>query len=215
MKKTYWRNICALALALMAASAGAQSEGWKTYSLDEGKISVKTRITEKLDANGKKVAWIEYESSMTADADHASCLAVLKDVPSQRKWLNASASDAIQAISANEWLVYHRYDAVWPIPSSDCVARASLQEDKSGRVAAYSIVASPDAYESKKLPRFTTFDMRFTLTDLGKGRTRIDSAATISPAIKVPLPLVESGYPGAAADILRKIARLAREGAAK
>jgi hypothetical protein len=95
------------------------------------------------------------------------------------------------------------------------VARASLQEDSSGRLATYSIVAVPDAYESKKLLRFTTFDMKFTLKDLGKGKTRIDSTATISPAIKVPLPLVESGYPGAAADILRKIAKLAREGAAK
>lgn len=195
-----------------AEDAAADAGGWKSYSLDRGSIEVKTRIAEKLDSNGSKIAWIEYEASQIADVDLARCVAVLKDIPEHRKWLNASASEALQSISSGEWLAYYRFDAVWPIPSSDCVARVSLAENPDARSASLSIVAAPDAFESRKLKRYATFTMSFSLRDLGNGNTEIRTAATISPPIKIPFWMIEAGYPGAAADILRKLAKLAREG---
>lgn len=210
MAKMQMKAMFATVLALSAALAAAESDGWKSYQLAKDNISVRTRIRENVDPQGKKTVLIEYESAMTADVEFSRCVEAFKDLSAEKKWLNASASDVLETISPCEWLMYYRYDAMWPVPSSDCVARASLVLDQEAKGAEFAIVASPDSYEPKKVPRFTVFDMRFTLKDSGGGKTEIRSTATISPAINVPLPLVESGYPGAAADILRKIAKLAR-----
>ena len=203
------RIICALACAILAVAALA-AQDWKTARLDDGKISVRYRISERNSESGDKVPLIEDISTTIAEVNLSSCVSLMKDLPKHKDFTGDYSSEVIKVISGNEWIIYYYTRNPWPIPDSDCVAIMSFSENTERGTADFKLSAAPDLLEGRKVNRMSFFDFAYSFRNLGNGTVGIVVTGRTSPPVKVPLWLINSAFPGAPADGIRKFVKLAK-----
>jgi hypothetical protein len=205
------RAACGLAFAALAVAAlGAESGEWKSALLDKGEISVQYRISERVAESGAKVPMIEDNATTIADVSLRSCVALMKDPSRHKDFMGDYSSEMIKAISDHEWIVYYYTKNGGPIPDSDCVALMSCSEDAAQGTAVFTLSAAPDLMERRKVKRMSYYNITYSFKDLGKGRVEIVVTGRSSPPLDVPLWLIKSAFPGAPADGIRKLVKLAK-----
>jgi len=74
-----------------------------TKILDKGKITVRYRITNQVDAKGQEVLIIEDSSSVTENLDFQKCIILLKDVSGHKEFTGDKVSKKVKDISENEF----------------------------------------------------------------------------------------------------------------
>jgi hypothetical protein len=207
----FLKRACVMGCALLAAAAlGAESGEWKDARLDGGAISVRYRISERVDESGAEVPLIEDISTTIADVSLHSCVALMKDPSRHREFMGDYSSETITAISDHEWLVYYYTRNPWPVPDSDCVAVLSFTEDAERGSAVFTLSAAPDLIERGTVKRLSFWNIAYSFKDLGTGRVEIVVTGRSSPPVAVPLWLIKSAFPGAPADCIRKFVKIAK-----
>ncbi len=88
----------------------------------------------------------------------------------------------------------------------------SFSEDAAENTAVFTLTAIPSLLEKKDAKRLTYSFETYTFKDLGNGYVEVTVALKRSPPYKVPLWIIQLAFPGAAADTLRKIVKLTKEG---
>ena len=203
------RTICGLAYAVLAVAA-IGADDWKTAKLDDAKITVKYRISERVTETGVRVPMIEDIATTIAEVSLSGCVALMKDTSKHKEFMGDYSSEAIKAISGNEWIVYYYTKNPSPVPDSDCVAIMSFSEDAGLGTADFRLSAAPDLMEYKKVERMSFFNIAYSFKDLGNGTVEIVMTGRSSPPVKVPLWLINSAFPGVPADGIRKFVKLAK-----
>jgi len=205
-RKSWIAFSCLIALG---ASGNAQADGWKTAMLDEGRISVQYRISERRTQSGDTVPLIEDITTTLADVSMRDCVALMKDPSRHKDFMGDFSSESIKAISDNEWLVYYYTKNPWPIPDSDCVAIMTCTEDAERGTVVFTLSAAPEMAESRKVKRMSYYDVRYSFKDRGNGSVEIVVSGRSSPPVEVPRWMIMSAFPGAPADGVRKLIKSA------
>ena len=189
----------------------AQTQQWNTKILDKGKITVKYRITNQVDAKGQEVLIIEDSSSVTENLDFQKCITLLKDVLGHKEFTGDKVSKKVKDISENESIVYYYAKNPWPIANSDCVARMTYYYDETEKRALFQFTAAPSEFETGDVARMTNYNVTYSFRDLGGGMVEIIVTGKTSPPVKVPLWMIKSAFPGVPAKALRKIVKLTKK----
>lgn len=189
----------------------AQTAEWKTKEIDNGKITVSYRISDRIDGSGDKVPLIEDSSVTIASLDIDDLISLLKDVSRHREFTDDHISEKTSTISDSEWVVYYYSKNPWPVANSDCVARMTFSENKLEKRAIFRLIAAPAEFRKGDVNRMTHYNVTYTLRELNDGTVEITMTGKASPPMKVPLWLIKSAFPGAPANALRKMVKLAKE----
>lgn len=212
MQNTRPISLIILCLMCLNITIVAHAKDWKTETLDDGTITVQSKISKRTDDNDEKVQLIEYiVTTTTDDVSLQSYLALLKDVSKHHVFQDDKESKIVKTISEYEWIVYYYTDAPWPFSDSDCVAHMTFAEDPMEKTAVFTFTAAPDMFEKQKVKRMTYYNMTYVFKDVGNGRVEITITAQMSPTERVPGWMISAAFPDAAADVVRKVVKLAKE----
>lgn len=203
-------GLVGLLLVSLATNAAAETEKWQTGSADDGQIAVKYRVSERANEDGVQVPLIEYVATTTASVSMHSCLVLLEDPARHSEFMGDKRSETLARVSDNEWVVYNYYSAPWPFPDNDRVTKMRLAEDPTRKTAVVSFSAAPSLLEPRKVKRVSYYSAVYTLEERAAGTVALTLAMKMSPPNKAPLWMIRAAFPGAGADVLRKLVKLAR-----
>lgn len=214
-QKKYFRNvlqsgIIILGLTFLSSAVSAQSDGWETQKTDDGKIMVTSKVSKRIDEKSDEVQLIEYIAKTTANVSYQNCIAILKDISKHKEILNEHVSNLVKTLSDHEWLIYYYFDAPWPIPNSDCVAKMSFSEDSINRIATFKLMAEPSMFAQTDVKRVTYYNISYEFKDLGNGNVEITSTAKLTPVIQAPEWIVRNFFPDGPARYLQRLVVLAK-----
>lgn len=188
----------------------AQSTDWKTEKSEDGKITVVSKISKRIDEEANEVQLIEYIATTTANVSMQSCISIMKDISKHKDILNESVSEIVRIISDNEWLIYYYFDAPWPLPNSDCVSKMNFSEDLSNGMVTFTLTAEPSMYDKKDVKRLSYYNITYTFKDIGNGKVEMTSTAKLTPVIQAPEWIVREFFPNGPARYLQRLLVLAK-----
>lgn len=200
-----------LHVSLLGINAIGQPVGWNTKTLDDGKMTVSYRISERIDEAGNKVPLIEDSSVTTESLEFNKVISLLKDISRHKEFTDDHISEKAKTISDSEWVVYYYSKNPWPISNSDCVARMTFSENRPGKTATFNLIAAPAEYKKGDVGRMSHYHVLYTLRELEDGKVQITMKGKASPPVKVPLWMIKSAFPGVPAKALRKLVSLAKK----
>lgn len=203
-------GIILIFLFFIIENISAQSADWITQKTEDGKITVTSKISKRIDEDANEVQLIEYIATTTANVSMQNCISVLKDISKHKIILNEEVSDMLKALSDNEWLIYYYFDAPWPVPNSDCVTRMNFSEDLRNGIATFTLTAVPYMHDNKDVRRVTYYNVSYTFKDLGNGNIEMTSTAKLTPVIQAPEWIVREFFPNGPARYLERLLALAR-----
>jgi len=198
-----------MVLSLFSVNIYAQNKEWITENTEDGKIIVTSRISNRIDEELKEVQLIEYVAITTAKVNFQNCILVLKDVSKHKEILNEKITNKIKTISENEWILYYFFDAPWPVPDSDCVAKMSLIEDSTNNIVTFTLTAEPYAFKMMGVKRVTFYNVTYSFRDIGNGLVEITSTAKLTPIVQAPEWIVRRFFPVGPARYLERLLKLA------
>ena len=186
----------------------AQAEGWESVKTSDGRISVKSRVSEWADKNGNTYPLIEYTAISIDELNYESCIAVMRDVTKHNKFLDVKICEKTNIFSENEWLNYYVFNAPWPFPSTDCVVKVNSAEDSTLKKAVFTMEAAPDLMKSTDLKRFELYNFTYSFKELATNKIEVTITSKMALTTSVPLFLLRASFPGSAAEPLQKLLNL-------
>ena len=110
MKSTRQAIIIIPVMISLSTAASAQTASWRTEVTDDGRVTVRSRFSKRMDEKGDILPLIEYTATTTAGIDIQSCMSVLRNVSSHKKFMrDVKVAKKIREISANESIVYYDF----------------------------------------------------------------------------------------------------------
>lgn len=210
MKKQISFNGLMILIIIIANNlAIAQTKIWKTESIDEGKIVIKSCVSERKDGT-TTLPLIEYVATTSANVNYQKCLAILKDINKHKSFLDLKSAFQVKEINETESIIYYCFNTPWPFTPTDCVNKMTFNEDKIKKTANFNLQCSPNSYKQTDYKRFSIYSVIYTFKDLGNGKVEITINACMSPPVSVPLMMIRVGFPGIASDIVKKIIKAAQ-----
>lgn len=149
MKKVFNADFMLLWIILLSGNRVAQSLQWNIKEIDNGKITVSYRISERIDETGKKVPLIEDSSNTIDSVGLKSCISLMKDVSKHKIFTGDYSSKRVKTISDSECIVYYYSRNPWPIKNSDCVARMIFSIEKTEKTAQFKLTVTPTEFKKK------------------------------------------------------------------
>jgi len=198
-------------ILLFTLNAWSQTNTWKTEKTSDGKITVKSNVSERIDAIGNKLPLIEYVATTTDNMNLHSCVDIMKNVSRHNEFLDLKISEKVKTFSENVWLNYYVFNSPWPFPSTDCVVKVTYSEDPNAKIAVFTMTAAPDLMKQTNLKRFTYYNLTYAFKDIGNGRIEAIVTAKIGLTVGVPLWMLRSSFPGSASDPLQKLVKIIKE----
>ncbi|HAF28423.1 MAG TPA: hypothetical protein DCG75_05180 [Bacteroidales bacterium] len=202
--------IVLLNLLFISENVFAQTNDWKTEKTEDGKITVTSKISKRIDDEANEVQLIEYMATTTANVNMQRCISVMKDISKHKEILNEKVSEIIETLSDNEWLIYYYFDAPWPIPNSDCVSKMNFSEDITNGTATFTLTAESSKYDIKDVKRLTYYNVSYTFKDLGNGKVEMTSTAQLTPVMQAPEWIVREFFPNGPARYLERLLALSK-----
>lgn len=212
MKSQIFTGLMVLFVFLLNANLSAQKEGWKTETSKDGKVLVSYNFLEKKDDKGKKYNVLEYEAKTTGKVSLENCLAVLKDDSRHVDFMeDTERTERIKNLSEDEWLSYYLLKKRWPMPDTDVVTRYKLEWEPDKKSFILTGFPAPDMYPDQGLKRMQDSFSKYTITDLGDGKTEVIMYSRSIPVVSVPKMLLATWVPEGPAKMVKGIIRLAQE----
>lgn len=189
----------------------AQSDGWKIGKSDDGKITVQHQFSKRINTNGKEDQVVEYVATTTAPISMAKLVLVLKDVSKHKDFMGQKTSTLVDMISDNEFVVYYFYEGFWPYPSSDIVAKMLYSEDIVHKTVTFTLTAAPTLVGDKGLKRLDYYNLTYSFKDVGNGNVEIRVRSRFTPAVQMPVFMMNSWFPDGPADYIDGLIKLANK----
>ena len=155
---------------------------------------------------------MEYVATTTDKVSVDKCVSIMKDISKHKVFMGEDGIKLVQTLGENEWVIYYYFNSPWPLPDSDVVNRMVFSQDSASKAAVFTLTAEPAMYPKQKVRRANYYNVTYKFKDLGDGRAEVTSTAEITPAIELPNWMMRAAFPGFAANILKKIMILAKEG---
>ena len=198
-------------ILLLTPNVGAQTSAWKTEKTNDGKIVVKSTVSERPDANGKNMPLVEYIATTTDIMSLHNCVNIMKDVSRHKEFLDLKMNEKVKTFSENEWLSYYVFNAPWRFPSSDCVVKVMYYEDPKAKTEIFTLTAAPDLMKATSMKRFTYYNFTYAFKDVGNGKVEATITAKMALTTSVPQWMLRSSFPGSAAEPLQKLVKIIKE----
>jgi hypothetical protein len=208
MTSTALAALCALCLSVPAT---AQSDGWKTETVEDGNIKVTYRVSSRTNEKGDEVPLIEYVATTTAAMSLQSGIALMKDASRHHEFTGDETSARVAVLADDEWVIHSHYRAPWPFPDNDRVTRMTVAEDPAKKTAVFTFAAAPSLYKETGVKRVTYYQQVYTFKDLGGGKVEVRLDMKMSPPTPGPVWVIRAAFPGAGAEGLRKLVALAEK----
>lgn len=206
MKYKLQIGIITLSLILLSTNLFAQTNEWKTEKTEDGKITVKSKISKRTDEMANEVQLIEYIATTTASIDILKCAQVIKNTSLHKEFLESmSVSKKLENISENEWLIYYYFDAPLFFPDSDCVMKMTYSKNDSENLISFKGIAVPDSLEDKGVNRYTCYTVEYLFKKLGPNKTEITVLEKTIPPSKAPVWMLKRWFPKGPAKMLNQI----------
>lgn len=200
-----------LSMILLNTNIFSQTDGWKTEKTKDGKITVRSRISERTNEMGDEVQLIEYVATTIASVDIQNCISVLKNVSKHKEFTFDDVSKKVKTISDNEWIVYYYTDESWPMSGNDCVAKMIYSEDETNKTTTFTLTAAPSMFEKKDVERMTYYNVKYAFEDLENDKIKMIIDGEMSPVVQAPNWMLRAWFPEGPADALRGIITLANK----
>jgi hypothetical protein len=204
-------GLITLSMILLNTNIFSQTDGWKTEKTKDGKITVRSRISERTNEMGDEVQLIEYVATTIASVDIQNCISVLKNVSKHKEFTFDDVSKKVKTISDNEWIVYYYTDESWPMSGNDCVAKMIYSEDETNKTTTFTLTAAPSMFEKKDVERMTYYNVKYAFEDLENDKIKMIIDGEMSPVVQAPKWMLRAWFPEGPADALRGIITLANK----
>jgi hypothetical protein len=198
-------------ILLFSLNKEAQTNAWRTEKSNDGKIIVKSNVSEQVDAFGKTYPVVEYLAITTDFMTMANCINVMENVSRHKEFLDLKINEKIKSISENEWLNYYIFNAPWPFSPTDCIVKVVHSENLKTKTEVFEYTAEPNLMKATSLKRFTNYNYTYTFRELGNGKVELTVSAKMMLTVNVPLWMLRSSFPGSAADPVQKLVRIIKE----
>lgn len=189
----------------------AQTDVWKTEKMDDGKVTVTSKVSEWTNKNSDTYPLIEYTVVSTDILNYKSCISVMRDVAKHDKFLDVKTCEKTKTFSDNEWLNYYVFKAPWPFPLTDCVVKVNFTEDTKMRKAVFTMIAAPNMMKTTGLKRFELYNFTYTFKELAANKIEVTVTSKMALTTKVPLFMLRASFPGSAAEPLQKLIKLIKD----
>lgn len=207
-------KIIATVVGMMTLHANlfAQATEWETEKTDDDRITVKNRVSKRIDINGDEQQLVEYIATTTTGVTMKKLVAVMRDVVKHKDFMGQHTSAKVKTLSENECVVYYFYKGVWPYPSSDIVAKMVFSEDVAENTVTFTFTAAPSLVDDKGVRRLDYYNLIYLFKALDNGDTVIAITSKFTPAVQLPAFMIGMWFPDGPADYLLDIIKLAGAG---
>lgn len=192
---------------LLALNVQAQTDGWKTEKTNEGKILVKSRVSERIEL-GNTFPLIEYETITRDYLSFQKCISIMKDVSKHGEFLDLKTQETIKILAPDEWVNYYVFSAPWPFSPTECVVKVNYKENVHDNTAVFNMTAAPEMMKKTAFKRFDYYNYTYVFKDLGNNQVEITIISKMSLPFSVPLWLLRSALPESASDPLQKLVNI-------
>jgi len=172
-----------LSIALLFVFTNSFANNWK-------KISEKNGITvSKAKVPGSKLVGFRGKTSIYASAE--KIMHVLVDNNHRKDWVDRlKTSNVLEKVGPYEYVIYQEFKLPWPMANRDFVYRGKATRLPDGRV-----VLEMKSEEHPKAPktvgvRAEIINSRYTITPIGKFKSKLEVEIFSNPKGKIPLWLV-------------------------
>ena len=155
----------------------------------------------------------EYKCEMISDASIELLTAILKDYSDHKNWGGGiSESTILNQSGENEFHVYFRNPAPWPVSDRDIITHFEWENWEDG-VTNIKMTAAPDYIPHKNgIVRITYMNGYWRLTPMGDGRVLITTGAHADPGGSIPDWLANAGVVDIPYDTMLGLKRRAARG---
>lgn len=195
-------------IIFLALPCKAQTDDWKTETTNDGRITVRSKVSEWTNKNGNTYPLIEYTAVSTDVLNFKSCISVMRNVAKHDKFLDVKACEKTKTFSENEWLNYYVFNAPWPFPSTDCVVKVNFTEDVKYRKAVFTMIAAPNMMKMTELKRFELYNFTYSFKESKDNKIEVTITSKMALTTKTPLFMLRASFPGSAAEPLQKLIQL-------
>ncbi|MCZ4223335.1 hypothetical protein [Pedobacter rhodius] len=198
--KKYFTLIIGL---LISVNGFAQDGNWKTATLKDGKVNVKSKIvTQKVNNKEKNVFYYVVETVVDVNLGKAETF--MRNSANYKKFLeNMGATSELKKISANAWLTYIYFDNSWPVSDNDCVQKFEFVKTNNGFYI--SGKAAPTEFEVKKVERINLYDVVYKFEQIADKKIKVSIDAVFSPTGAIPKVLMNSWLPNGPERIISRL----------
>ena len=209
--KRILKQVLFTGILLHTLNGWTQTNTWKTEKTNDGKIVVKSNVSELVEANGKSAPLIEYVATTTDLMNLHNCVNIMKDVSRHKEFLDLKINQKVKTFSENKWLNYYVFNAPWPFTSTDCVVKVTYFEDLKDNTVVFTLTAAPDLMKATSMKRFTYYNFTYAFKDVGNGKVEATITAKMALTTSVPQWMLRSSFPGSAAEPLQKLVKIIKE----
>lgn len=178
---------------------------WKTEKTDDGKITVRSKVSEWTNSKGETYPLVEYSVVTTDILNYRSCISVMKNTATHDTFLDVKTCEKTKTFSENEWLNYYVFTAPWPFPSSDCVVKVNFSEDLKSKTSVFTMTARPDLMKMTDLKRFELYNFSYSFKELATNKVEVTITSKMALTTSVPLFMLRASFPTSAAEPLQKL----------
>jgi len=175
-------RILAMLIVALFISGGLYSQNrWKLSSNRNG-IKSFTRPVK-----GSKMK--QFKGETVINANLKTIVAVLRDVPSQPKWMgDCLKSKLLKTFNKNHIVAYNVLNLPWPVKDRDLQIDTQFIENyDNGRVVVkMTVYPTPIEPITKKYVRVTDFEASCTLIRIDENKTKVIYINRIDPKTNVP-----------------------------
>ncbi len=159
-------------------------EEW-TLKYEKSGVEVYTRAPADSDIN-------EIKAIVEVEASRSTVMAVLRDISAFPEWVyQCKEARLLEAVSPTEGYYYSELAFPWPLKNRDFVAHSVVQYLPDSGVVLTEVRGMPDRIPRKKdLVRMPVLRVRWKLTPLSKGRTRVEYFLKTDPGGAIPAFLI-------------------------
>ncbi|MFW5861963.1 MAG: START domain-containing protein [Spirochaetota bacterium] len=168
-----------LALVILLPLNGMAGSGWQKILVDDG-ITVYTRPVEGCSLD-------EFKGVTVVQAPMHTCLAVLRDVPSQPQWMGDCVdAKVLKTFNKNHIVAYNVIQLPWPLSKRDLQVdtRFTIEDDRV--VVAMSVYPEIIEPVTEKYVRITDFEATCILKKTGEDSTSVTYINRVNPMAPVP-----------------------------
>lgn len=156
------------------------AQAWK-LSKDKDGIRVYTAV---VDSSCFKAVKAQCE----ADASLSQVVAAFLDLKGHDDWAYCTkGTTLLKKISESEAIYYAVVDAPWPLSDRDAVLHFFITQDPATHIVSIKVISTPNFIPQKdgyvRVPASTSL---WTITPIGKKKTRIDYTVRVNPGGSVP-----------------------------
>ena len=193
------------ALGIIIHFAGfSQDRKWTVHEFNKENLTVKSEVVDGKNDRGDEIKIMHYVVEKVGKLSLFQAENYLRNSDNYKLfWESMSESREIKRISENEWETYFLFDAIWPMPKSDCVQRFTfIRNGESGFKLKANVV--PNEMLQTEYEKVTIYQVQYDFTKLNETELKLTLSVSSSPAINPPKFLMRAWFPKGPAGVVNR-----------